>query len=75
MRLIEVRQCVKEDAKEVLDICYRTGYMGEDLMGKDIFNDKILFGYLFCDYYSKYEPRNCFIAMDIENGNRIVGYI
>lgn len=70
---ISVRQCVKEDESAIVDICYRTGFMGEDLTGMDRFNDKILFGYLFCSYYIRYEPDKCFV---VENGHgQIVGYV
>lgn len=75
MSQIEVRQCGKDDTNEVLNICYKTGYMGDDLTGRGVFNDKILFGYLFCYYYLQYESWNCFVAVDIEDNNRILGYI
>lgn len=61
----------QEDVKK---ICYRTGYMGEDLTGKDIFNDRELFCHLFVNYYIHYEKEHCFVAMDPEIG-RAIGYV
>ncbi|MFX1535472.1 MAG: GNAT family N-acetyltransferase [Promethearchaeota archaeon] len=72
---IQIRQCQKKDQSGILNICYRTGYMGEDLTGRNFFNDKILFGYLFCLYYPRYEPEHCFVAVDSKQDNKIVGYI
>ena len=57
-----------------MDICYKTGYMGEDMTGRDLFNDKLLFGYLFCLYYPRYEPENGFVAVDTDKG-KVAGYI
>lgn len=74
MSRIIIRQCIKDDKDEILNICYKTGFMGEDLTERNHFNDKILFGYLFCDYYPLYEPNNCFVALDSKN-NKIVGYL
>ncbi|MFX0090519.1 MAG: GNAT family N-acetyltransferase [Candidatus Hodarchaeota archaeon] len=69
------RQCQKKDQNEIQNVCYQTGYMGEDLTGKDLFNDQRLFGYLFCLYYPRYEAEHGFVAVDTNNNNRIVGYI
>ena len=44
--------------------------MGEDATGH--FWDEKLFGLLFCLYYPRYEPENCFVA---EDHGKIVGYI
>ncbi|MGD8192364.1 GNAT family N-acetyltransferase [Brevibacillus ginsengisoli] len=75
MAHISIRNYRKTDEEEVLNIGYRTGYMGEDLTEKQIFNDKRLFGYLFCLYYTFYEEENCFVAVDESNGNKVVGYV
>jgi len=72
---IVIRQCLKTDQRGILNICYRTGYMGEDLTEKNLFNDKKLFGYLFCLYYPRYEPEHGFVAVDTKRDNKIVGYI
>ncbi len=71
---IIVRRCSKEDEAGILKVCYKTGYMGEDLTGIDVFNDITLFGYIFCLYYVRHEPHNCFVAVD-SRSNEIVGYI
>jgi ribosomal protein S18 acetylase RimI-like enzyme len=47
--------------------------MGEDLTNTNRFNDKVLFGYLFCVYYPRYELESCYVAVDDKNS--IVGYI
>lgn len=75
MTQINIRHYQQTDAEDVLHIAYRTGYMGEDLTGKHIFNDKTLFGYLFCLYYLLYEQEHCFLAVDEENENKVVGYV
>jgi ribosomal protein S18 acetylase RimI-like enzyme len=69
----KVRKYVKTDLEDIIDICYHTGFMGEDLTGKGKFNDKKLFGYLFCFYYPCYEKDNCYVAVDSEE--KIIGYI
>ena len=69
-----IRNCIKQDEIGILNICYHTGFLGEDLEDKDIFKDIKLFGYLFCIYYLHYEIENCFVAEDITT-NKIVGYI
>ncbi len=58
--------------RAVVDICHKTGYMGEDCTGR--FDDVTLFGYLFCTYYLRYEPDNCFVAID-KGSEKVVGYI
>ncbi|MHA1384663.1 MAG: GNAT family N-acetyltransferase [Candidatus Helarchaeota archaeon] len=68
--MVTIRKCRKSDAKGIMHVCYKTGYMGEDVT--DYFADKKLFGLLFCLYYPKYEPENCFVA---EDNGKIVGYI
>lgn len=71
---IKIRKCSLEDLPALVDICYRTGFMGEDLTGTGSFNDRTLFSYLFCLYYPLYEPDNCFIAFDYSE-NKVIGYI
>ena len=52
---IIIRKCEKKDEKEILNICYSTGYMGEEMKSTNEFNDVELFGYIFCYYYIWYE--------------------
>ncbi|TFG64427.1 MAG: GNAT family N-acetyltransferase [Spirochaetales bacterium] len=59
----------------VHEILFRTGYMGEDLIGRNAFNDRRLFGYIFCDYYLRFEPGNCFTALSSDMPERVLGYI
>ena len=68
--MVIIRKCRKSDAKDIMHVCYKTGYMGEDVT--DYFKDKKLFGLLFCLYYPKYATEYCFVAVD---KGRVVGYI
>lgn len=69
-----IRRCTKKDEDSVIDICYDTGFMGESLKDKNLFNDKKLFGLLFCFYYVHYEIKNCFVARD-GLSTKLIGYI
>jgi ribosomal protein S18 acetylase RimI-like enzyme len=71
---IVCRPLQSADARDIVEVCYRTGYHGEDLTGTDLFNDKVLFGMLAALYYVRYEPENCFVAADRSTGC-VVGYI
>ena len=46
--------------------------MGDPAEGR--FDDRYLFGLLFCLYYVDYEPENCFMAVE-EKTEQVVGYI
>ncbi|BCJ85227.1 GNAT family N-acetyltransferase [Effusibacillus dendaii] len=72
---IYIRPYQHADEQSVLQICYRTGFMGQDLSGTNRFNDRKLFGYLFCLFYLRYETEHCFVAVDRSNGDKVVGYI
>ena len=72
--MILIRKCNISDEKDIMEICYKTGYLGEDLTGRGLFNDKLLFSYFFCLYYSRYESENCFVAVDTKE-DKAVGYI
>ncbi|HBP62874.1 MAG TPA: hypothetical protein DD730_01065 [Desulfosporosinus sp.] len=69
-----IRKYVRKDEIDVLNICYETGFSGESLKSAQLFNDKKLFGYLFCSYYLHFEIENCFVAEDVLN-NKLLGYI
>lgn len=60
--------------RDLVDICYRTGYFGEDLTGRNLFNDRLLFALRFVLYYPTVEPNLTFVAVDPDRG-RAVGYI
>lgn len=74
MSEVSIRKFQKEDLPGIENVCYRTGYMGEDLDGKDLFNDRRLFSLLFNLYYARYEPQHYFVAVDPED-DTIAGYI
>ncbi len=70
--LIIIRPYQSKDRQGVIEVLYKTGYMGED--AKDYFDDKYLFGLLFGIYYLDYEPDSCFVAIDTTT-NHVVGYL
>ena len=74
MKDVVIRQCRKEDEAAIVNVCYHSGYMGEDLENKNIFNDIKLFGYLFCIYYVRYQTNDCFVAEDMQK-KQVVGYV
>jgi len=68
--LIEIIKYQPKFRKDIINICFKTGYMGKNVA--PYFKDPYLFGLLFCLYYVDYEPENCFIA--VEN-SQAIGYI
>jgi len=74
MDAIVIRGYNKKDEDEILNICYDTGFFGENLRSINMFNDKKLFGYLFSMYYLRYEMDHCFVAEDVLT-NKLIGYI
>ena len=61
---------------DVVEICWRTGLMGESLEGRGLFEDKRLFGLLFCLQLLEFEPESCFVAVASGSGpERAVGYV
>ncbi len=74
MKGVYIRTCKKTDKQGVIDVCYHTGYMGED--AKPFFKDKYLFGLMFCAYYPYFEPNSSLVAVEKINGKeKVVGYI
>ncbi len=69
-KMISYRPCRRSDAAAIAEICFKTGYMGEDAAGH--FHDVKLFGYLFGLYYVLFEPENGFVA---EDSGQVVGYV
>lgn len=74
MKNVVIRSCRKEDESGIVNVCYHSGYMGEDLENKNIFNDVKLFGYLFCVYYVRYQINDCFVAEDVQT-KQVIGYL
>ena len=72
---IFIRKFQDSDYNDVLNISYKTGYMGNDLNGTGEFDDVKLFGYFFCIYYLIYEKEHCFVAVDKDNNYKVIGYI
>ncbi len=70
--MVLIRLYSKEDRNSIIEICSKTGYMGDPV--EEYFDDSHLFGLLFCLYYVDYEPENCFVAVD-ETTNQVIGYI
>jgi ribosomal protein S18 acetylase RimI-like enzyme len=75
MSKILIRRYQDSDCGDVLNICYRTGYMGNDFEGTRKFDDSKLFGYFFCLHYLLYEKEHCFVAIDEDRDYKLVGYI
>ena len=74
MNRLSIRKYESADEEGVATVCYETGYMGDTLRGTGKFNDEVLFTNLFCRYYLRYEPSNCFVLVDDSCG-RIAGYV
>ncbi len=68
--MVVIRKAKKSDIKDIVHVCYKTGYMGEDCTGH--FSDEKLFGFLFSQYYPEYERDHSFVA---EHDGKVVGYI
>ncbi|MCJ7702650.1 MAG: hypothetical protein MUO62_13785, partial [Anaerolineales bacterium] len=62
------------DSQAVEDITYRTGFKGEDLFGRNYFDDKRLLYLILIYYYPKFEPEHCFVAADVRT-RQVVGFI
>jgi ribosomal protein S18 acetylase RimI-like enzyme len=67
-----IRGAKRSDASAIGEVCYRTGFMGEDLTGSGRFDDPRLFALIFCLYYLWFDTEHCFVA---EVEGKIVGYI
>jgi ribosomal protein S18 acetylase RimI-like enzyme len=61
-----------EYTRDIINICYRTGFYGGDLSRKKIFGDKKLFAMRFVLHYTRFQPEYCFVYKT--DGN-VVGYI
>ncbi len=69
-----IRNYRQADQAAVENITYRTGFSGEDLTGRGLFDDRRLFFLLFIAYYTHYEPEHCFVAADART-EQAVGFI
>lgn len=67
----------KRFERDLVDICWRTGLMGESLEGTGRFEDRRLFGLLFCLQYPSLRDPCSFVAVAAtpEGGERAVGYV
>lgn len=70
---ISVEKIIEKHVSAVDEICYRTGFMGDDLTGTGRFNDRLLFNLLFSRYYSQFQRDHSFVALD--NNSNVTGYI
>jgi len=61
---------------DLVEICWRTGLMGESLEGTGRFEDRRLFGLLFVLQFPRSWPETCWVAVRGEaDRERAVGYI
>jgi len=77
--MIGIRPYEKRFEKDLVEICWRTGFMGESLEGTGRFEDRRLFALIFALSFPRFEPESCFVAVDEREGEpdsaRAVGYI
>ena len=78
--MIDIRPYEKRFERDLVEICWRTGFMGESLEGTGRFEDKRLFALIFALSFPRFEPGSCFVAVDEKEGEpassaRAVGYI
>ncbi len=71
---ISFRPYRREDYEGICAILYATGFLGEDLLGTGLFNDRRLFSLVNTEGYLKFLPSNCFVAVDDSDG-KVAGYI
>jgi hypothetical protein len=64
----------KEDHAAVTDILHRTGFLGEDLEGTGLFNDRRLFALFNMESYLRYNAESAFVAFETLDG-RVIGYV
>ena len=71
---IEIRKFQPADEPAIEEITYRTGFKGEDLTGRGVFEDRRLWFMIFIGYYTKVEPSHCFVAVD-NCDDTVIGFI
>jgi ribosomal protein S18 acetylase RimI-like enzyme len=68
------RPYARTDRAAVTGILHRTGFLGEDLAGTGLFDDRRLFALTNTDGYLRFQKDHAFVAVDDANG-RVIGYI
>jgi ribosomal protein S18 acetylase RimI-like enzyme len=71
---ISFRAYREEDYQGISAVLYATGFLGEDLAGTGLFNDRRLFALVNTDGYLRFLPSSCFVAVD-ESDGKVAGYI
>jgi ribosomal protein S18 acetylase RimI-like enzyme len=74
MPVFSIRPYQTSDENAIIEITYKTGYMGEDLTGRRYCDDVRLWFMIFIFYYVHSEPEHFFVAVDTES-NSVVGFI
>lgn len=71
---ISIRKYQPQDESAIQAITYQTGFKGQGLVGRDFIEDQRLWFTIFMYYYIRYEPENCFVAVESANDHTF-GYI
>ncbi len=71
--MLSIRSYQPADEPAIQEITYRTGYFGQDLTGREYYDDARLWFMIFIGYYTRYEPQHCFVA--VEADDRPIGFI
>ena len=71
---IHCRPYGRGDRSAVRGILHSTGFLGEELAGKGLFEDKRLFALVNTEGYLRFQPSFCFVAVDDADGT-VAGYI
>ncbi len=72
--MIGYRPYRAQDHEAVSAILYRTGFLGEDLAGTGLFEDRALFALINTEGYLRYHPSSAFVAFD-ETDGKVIGYV
>ncbi len=67
-----IEQYKEKYKTDIIEICYKTGFYGEDLSMFNLFKDKKLFAMRFVLHYTHFQPDYCFVYKE---NNKIAGYI
>ena len=69
-----IRKFQPQDEFAIQAITYQTGFKGQGLVGRNFIQDQRLWFTIFIYYYLRYEPENCFVAVEFANDHTL-GYI